>query len=223
MTTSGTATAEFSVARIVELACLGAGWELEELTAGHAILGRDLLTAILNEWSNMTTAPWTSVRRSFPTVAGQESYTLGADVIDVLSGATTVRDGLQAPITPISREDFEVTSDHVTRGAPRLFWVHRGPTTVLHLSPIPDAVYTVNYWAVRRLQDVTAAGQTVDAPMRWITAVVDRLALEMFDKTPAAKRIERMPLRTGLIERAQRSEAFLKASSVEAGSWFPFG
>ncbi len=233
MTTSGVATADFSTATIVELAGRKAGWEVEELTAGHATLARQLLTTILNEWSSLDLFPWAADRRTLTLTAGVHTYSLPTDVVDLMTGATTtsLATSSQSPSTshiiPVSREDFASIStginDDTMRERPTQYWLWRKAVPTLFVFPVPDKTYTFTYWCIRRLHDVTAALETTDAPMRWMTAIVDRLALELFDSMPAKRRTELMPLRPSLQERALVAEQKIKTGEVEQGSWFVFG
>lgn len=221
MTTSGVATFEFDVARIAELACRRAGYDVEDLTAGHALLARDLLTAILNEWSNDNLIPWAVARSTFQTVANAESVVLPADVIDLMSGVM-INDGENSrPLNRISRDDFARIPDKDDRSIPDRYWFWAKVPPTIFLDPIPDDIYTVTYWCVRRLQDVTAAVQTIDAPMRWVQAIIDRLALDMFDSLPAKKRMELLQIRPSLFERSSASEQKIRRSEVDKTSWYP--
>lgn len=224
MTTSGVATADFDVATITELAGRKAGWEVEELNAGHARVARQLLTAILNEWSNRDLIPWAADRRTLTTQANVESYPLAADVVDLMTGATITSDDDEFPLLPISREEHaSITNKAVRKERPAQYWLWRKGVPTLFLFPIPDKAYTVTYWCIRRLQDVTAAQQTVDAPMRWVNALIDRLALGLFDVMPMERRLKAMGLRPSLEAMAARSEDLMRTSEVDQGSWFVFG
>lgn len=225
MTTSGVATADFDVATITELAGRKAGWEVEELNAGHARVARQLLTAILNEWSNRDLIPWAADRRTLTLQANVDAYPLGADVIDLMTGAVIApASGGEFPLMPISREEYAgITNKTARSDRPTQFWLWRKGTPTMFFFPVPDKAYTVTYWCIRRLQDVTAAQQTVDAPMRWVNALINRLALELFDVMPAKRRLEQMAMRPTLESLAVRSEEMIRTSEVDQGSWFVFG
>ena len=225
MTTSGVATADFDVATITELAGRKAGWEVEELNAGHARVARQLLTAIINEWSNQDLVPWASDRRTLMLQANTESYALSADVVDIMPGTVISSvSGGEFPLASISREEYAgITNKTARKDRPTQFWLWRKGVPTVSFFPIPDKAYTVTYWCIRRLQDVTAAQQTVDAPMRWVNALISRLALELFDVMPAERRLKHMELRPTLESMAARAEEMIRTSEVDQGSWFVFG
>lgn len=224
MPTSGVAAAEFDVATVTEMAGRRAGWEVETLTAGHAILARQLLVGVLNEWSNLLMIPWAADQRTLTLAAGVGSYSLGGDVIDLMPGVTIAdAGGTESVLARMSREEYATTTNDDQRGRPSMYWLWRRAVPTLFLTTTPDKVYTITYWCVRRLHDVTAAQQTLDAPMRWVTAIIDRLALELFDSSPAEWRMKHMPIRPSLVERAAVAERTIRQADVEQSSWFVFG
>ncbi len=226
MTTSGVAVADFDIATITELAGRKAGWEVEELTAGHALLSRQLLIGIINRWSTFDLSPWAADRRTLVTVAGVESYDLLTDVVDVMTGTTAATSDVPpvySTLVPTSREEFAAITDRTQRDRPAQYWVWRKATPTMYLYPVPDAIYTITYWCIRRLKDVTAAQQTIDLPMRWVSSITDVLALELFDSASADRRMKYAQLRPGLVDAALRAEQLVKTSDVDQGSWFVYG
>lgn len=210
----------FDAADIITMAAENAGYDAQQLHAGHMKQGVKLLNTILDEWSNLKLIPWAMDRRQIDTVKGDYDYTLANDVIDILPGATLSVSGTDIPLSFMSREDFEGIPQKLVQDQPHTMWLWRKEPPVLYLYPTPDAVYTLNYWVVRRLYGVTELAQDVDISSRWINAIRKRLALEMFDAMPAKQRIESMALRPSLAENATSAFAAMHHGNIEEASWF---
>lgn len=219
MATSGVATAEFDAAKVIELAAQRAGWGVQEISGGVSQVGRDLLIQVMNDWASASLVPWATEKRTLALVANTASYTLPADTVEVLSGASILVDGLDRPLSLIGRDDYEGIPDKTFSGPPSQYMIWRKTPPVLMFYPRPASAYTVSYWAVRRMHDVTAAIQTLDAPMRWVPAIQARLALELFNHMPAERRLQLLALLPEIQRAAASTEDTLRRANVEPTTW----
>lgn len=189
MATSGTFAA-LDIAQIVEEAYeRGWGMDVQTLNAGHMRTARRSLHLIFSEWENRHVKVWALDEVTFATADGDATQAISANTVDVLDAYIT--DGAaDVMLTKIGREDYVALPNKASEGKPDRFWVDRSQDPfVMTLYPVPDAsTYTVTYWRIRRLYDVTASAETPDVPFRWVAALTARLALELFGKLPFAQR-----------------------------------
>lgn len=191
MATSGTATFNPEFRELVEEAFERAGLELRS--------GYDLQTArrsmnfMALEWQNRGINLWTIEQSSTALVAGTASYTLAADIIDLLEHQVRTNSGevssqTDFSLTRISVSDYAQITNKLTRGAPQQIYVDRQRAApVVYLWPVPDSAqtYTLVYWVMRRIEDVGTGGvNTIDVPARFLPCLVSGLAYYIAMKRP---------------------------------------
>lgn len=185
MTTSGTTSIDFEVIDLIFEGYERAGYDPQELNAGHMRTARRSLNLIMINWANKCMLPFAMDMQSFTAVDGQATYSLPADTVDVLPDVSLRRDGNDTPITRISRQDYENIPDKDTEARPDRCFIHRLATPVMYLWPVPEnSTDTIRYWRVRRLEDVTGSTETVDVSFRWLPALVSELAVALYEKKP---------------------------------------
>lgn len=185
MATSGTASINFEVVDLIIEAYERAGYDPQELNAGHMRTARRSLNLILINWANRTMLPFAMDLQTFTTVDGQATYSLPADTVDVLPDVTLRRDGNDTPVQRISRQDYENIPDKDTEARPDRCFIHRLATPVMYLWPVPEnSTDTVRYWRLRRLEDVTGSAETVDVSFRWFPALCSELTFSLYEKKP---------------------------------------
>ena len=192
MATSGTKAFTLDLGEIIEDAYERAGLRLRS--------GEDYRTAIrsLNmlfvEWQNRGTNFWTVDEETFNTVDGTIEYTLESDIYEISqffvrtgSGTTQV----DLPLTRMSLIEYTTVPNKNTPGRPVNVWVDKQQdSTKCRLWPRPNAVYTIVYFQLSRIEDAgTQAGLNPDVPYRFLPAVVAGLALKI-----AQKNTESQPL-----------------------------
>jgi len=178
---SGTTSLEFAILDYVEEAYERCGLEARN--------GYELRTAIrsLNilaqEWANRGINLWTVEERSVPIVAGTSSYTLPADVIDILEFKIRAGSGEQQSDQSLSRISMPSWAGIALKnqsGSPSQIYVERKTEAItVKLWPVPSADSTMVYWCLRRIHDVTGVGQSFDAPMRFVPALIAGLAFHI--------------------------------------------
>lgn len=205
MATSGTYVT-LDVTQIIEEAYERIGRDVQALNAGHMRTARTSMQMIFSGWSNTGARVWELEEESYTCVDGTATFYAPSNTVDVLDAIITVN-AADVPLTRIARIDYQAIPDKTNQGKPDRFWCDRSVEPFpITLYPVPNsATYTITYWRIRRLYDVTAGQQTPDVPFRWIDALTASLALRLFDKLPLAERMANMAVRSTLKEDAAMS------------------
>src|SRR6056300_1486390 len=198
-TTSGTATFEkgFSIADIVEEAYERIGIQG---VSGYQLKGaRRSLNIMFQEWGNRGLHYWEVANNSITLVDGQAVYTMYRSTSDGTSDSTAVYgvdDVLEASyrnsssvdtsLTKISRSDYQALSGKTNEGQPTQYFVQRfidRVTVTLYLTPgSTEAGNTINYYYVKRIQDVGDYTNAADVPYRFVPCMVAGLAYYLSQK-----------------------------------------
>ena len=197
MTTSGTAAFSMDLTELVEEAFERAGGELRT--------GYDLRTAsrslnlMFSQWANKGLNMFTYEEGSIPLVAGQSTYLLPEDTVDLLehvirTGAGNVSTQADLTITRISVSTYATIPNKLQQARPIQVWIERLDTPRIHVWPIPDnsQPYTFVYWRLRRIQDSGTGVNTMDMPFRFYEAMSDGLAYHLALKIPGS--MDRLPI-----------------------------
>lgn len=156
------------------------GWQLRSARVGINLMFLDWATHGINLWA---------VERVTPIVLtpGQQTVTTVAGTIDVLeatiSTTTPVSDELL--MGTVGRDDYVAYPNKLQAGRPNQYWLERvTPTPIFHLWPVPDTVatYTLTYYRMRQLQDISSATNTADIPPIFLEAVCAGLAARLAQK-----------------------------------------
>ena len=174
MTVSGSTNFELYVADYIEEAFERCGLEVRT--------GYDLKTAkrsmnlLFADWANRGLNQWTIEQRSFTVTSNDGDYTLGADVIDILS-LVVRRSGTDYAISRISRDEYLNIPTKTTQGRPTQYFVDRQITPVLKIWPLPDnSTDTILYDALTRVDDAGNYTNTIGIPFRFYPALAAGLA-----------------------------------------------
>jgi hypothetical protein len=108
--------------------------------------------------------------------SGTSAYTLGADVIDVLS-VVVRRSDTDFTMSRISRDTYLNIPTKSTTGRPNQFFLDRQTTPNLKLWPTPDNSTDVLYYdALVRMDDADTYVNTLDMPFRFYPCLAAGLA-----------------------------------------------
>jgi len=180
MATSGLTTLEFDALEIIEEAYERCGLEARN---GYDIrTARRSLNILAQEWANRGLNLWTIEEATLSLVAGTQSYNLPTDTIDVLEFKLREGSGTDQTDREITRVSVSRWADIYNKnhtGKPTQVYVERKLTPVVKVWPVPEEAATMAYWRLRRIEDVTSAAQTFDAPMRFVPALVAGLAFHL--------------------------------------------
>ena len=174
MTTSNSTNFELDVAEFIEEAFERCGLELRT--------GYDLQTAkrsmniMLAEWANRGLNQWTIEQRTQALTASDSDYSLGTDVIDILS-AVVRRSGTDFSMSRVSRDTYLAIPTKTTTGRPTQFFLDRQITPNLKIWPTPENSTDVIYYdALTRIQDADGATNTMEIPFRFYPCLTAGLA-----------------------------------------------
>ena len=185
MATSGTWAFTLDLPEIIEQAYerIGAesrsGWDYRT--------ARKSLDLLMLEWQNRGTNLWTVKNDSLALTAGQASYALDPERIDIIEAAIRTDEGSVTNQTDINMKRVSISThakqtNKLSQGRPTQYYVQRTPTEVnVILWPVPDTGdYVFNYWYMERIEDTGRDGtNTMDVPARFLPALVAGLAYQL--------------------------------------------
>lgn len=204
MTTSGSRDFNLDVAEIIEEAYERCG--LEVRTGYDARTARRSLNLMLAEWANRGLNLWTVAEGTFTVVAGDPSYALAADVVDILD-VIVRRSGTDFEIDRISRTEYFTLPNKTTQGRPSQYFLDRTITPTMYLWAAPEnSTDQIRYYYVRRMQDADSLTDTNDIPFRFLPCMAAGLSYYISMK--------RAPERTGLLK-AVYDEEFQRAADED--------
>lgn len=196
MALSGSKDFELDVSDYIEEAFERCGLEVK--TGYDLKTARRSLNLMLAEWANRGLNQWTIKQRTVAMVSGTGTYTLDADVIDVLS-VVVRRSSTDFPLDRISRDTYLSIPTKTTSGRANQFFLDRQTTPVLKLWPVPDnSTDVVFYDALVRMDDADTQINTLDMPFRFYPCLAAGLSYYIS--------IKRQPNRTQMLKAMYEEE-----------------
>jgi hypothetical protein len=189
MTTSGTSAFNLDLTEIVEEAFERVG---SEMRTGYDLrTARRSLNLMFADWANRGLNMFTYEQGSIPLVAGQATYTLPTDTVDLLehvirTGAGSAATQADLTITRISVSTYATIPNKLQQARPIQVWIERLNTPRFTVWPVPDnsQPYVFVYWRLRRIQDAGNGVNTMDMPFRFLPCMVAGLAYYLALKVP---------------------------------------
>tara|TARA_X000001036_G_scaffold421388_1_gene443171 strand:- start:2854 stop:3522 length:669 start_codon:yes stop_codon:yes gene_type:complete len=204
MTLSGSTNFELDVTDYVEEAFERCG--LQVRTGYDLKTARRSLNLMLAEWANRGLNQWTIAQSTQAVTSGTGDYTLGANIIDILS-VVVRRDGTDFALTRMSRDDYLTIPTKTTTGRPNQFFLDRQVTPVLKVWPVPEnSTDVIIYDALTRMDDADEYTNTLDVPFRLYPCLAAGLAYYIS--------IKRAPNRAQLLK-AMYEEEFERAMAED--------
>ena len=197
-TTSGTTTFDktFAIDEIIEEAYDRLG--MFTLNGGHMKTARRSLNIMFQEWSNRGLHYWEIANNNITLVNGQAVYTMFRATGDGTSDATAVygvddileanyrNNNVDTPLTKINRSTYQGLSNKTSTGTPSQYFVQRfidKITITLYLTPgASEAGKFLNYYYVKRIQDVGVYTNATDVVYRFVPCMVSGLAFYLCQK-----------------------------------------
>ena len=198
-TTSGTTTFDktFAIDEIIEEAYERIG--MQGVSGNQLRMARRSLNIMFQEWGNRGLHYWQIGNNDITLVADQAVYTMFRSTGDGTSDATAiygVDDVLEAvyrnssnvdsPLTKINRSTYQALSNKTSAGQPSQYYVQRfidKVTITLYLTPgSSQAGDKINYYFVKRIQDVGDYTNATDVPYRFVPCMVSGLAFYLAQK-----------------------------------------
>jgi hypothetical protein len=189
MATSGTASFNLDLTEIVEEAFERVG---SEMRTGYDLrTARRSMNLMFADWANRGLNMFTYEQGSIPLVAGQATYELPTDTVDLLehvirTGAGSASTQADLTITRISVSTYATIPNKLQQARPIQVWIERLNTPRFTVWPVPDNTqpYVFVYWRLRRIQDAGNGVNTMDMPFRFLPCMVAGLAYYLALKVP---------------------------------------
>ena len=174
MAVSGSTNFELDVSDYIEEAFERCG--LEVRTGYDLKSANRSLNLMLSEWANRGLNQWTIAQRTQTVTADDKEYSIGTDVIDILS-AVVRRDNVDFTMERISRDQYLSIPNKATTGRPSQFFLDRQTTPNLKVWPAPEnSTDVIHYDALTRIDDSDAFTNTLDIPFRFYPCLAAGLA-----------------------------------------------
>ena len=174
MALSSSTNFELDVAEYIEEAFERCG--LEAKTGYDLQTARRSMNIMLAEWANRGLNQWTIEQRTQALTADDADYSLGTDVIDILT-AVVRRSSTDFSISRVSRDTFTNIPVKTTTGRPTQYFLDRQITPNLKIYPAPEnSTDVIVYDALTRIQDADAQVNTMEVPFRFYPCLTAGLA-----------------------------------------------
>ena len=135
MAVSGSSDFELDVSDYIEEAFERCGIEVR--TGYDLKTAKRSLNLLFADWANRGLNQWTIKQRTQHLTQADGSYSLGADVIDVLSMVVR-RSNTDYSMTRVSRDTYTNIPSKTTQSRPTQFFIDRQITPTINIWPLPD-------------------------------------------------------------------------------------
>jgi hypothetical protein len=174
MAVSGSTDFELDVSDYIEEAFERCGLEVK--TGYDLKTAKRSLNLMFADWANRGLNQWTITQRTQALTQGTANYTLGADVIDVLSMVVRRSDS-DLSMSRVSRDAYLSINSKDTQARPSQFFVDRQVTPVIKIWPTPEnSTDVLVYDSLTRIDDADTFTNTVDIPFRFYPCLAAGLA-----------------------------------------------
>ena len=236
-TTSGTYIFDknFSIDEIIEESYERIG--LQPNSGYDLKSARRSLNILFQEWSNRGLHYWEVANNNITLVDGQSTYTMYRSTGDGTSDATAiygVDDILEAsyrasnvdtPLTKINRSTYQGLSNKTAEGTPSQYFVQRfidRVTITLYLTPgSTEAGNFLNYYYVKRIQDVGDYTNATDVPYRFVPCMCAGLAYYLAIKKAPQRTQELKLLYEDELQRALQEDGSSSSSFITPKTYYP--
>ena len=185
MALSGTSTFTLTVNDVIQ--------EAYDRIGGDPILGYDVRSArrsmniMFSDWANRGYNQWTVEYKTLAITTGTIQYTLDYDTVDIINANIQTSDGNEYAMTALGLGDYAVISNKNSQARPTQYYLQRLNTPVLKIYPAPDQNYTLTYYRMRKIEDITASTvngveQNIDVPFRAFECMCAGLAYYLSKK-----------------------------------------
>ena len=180
MATSGTVAFQPNVEEIITEAFERCGLDPQIQTGDRAVSARRSLNLLFSEWANRGINYWAVEQQTLTLVNGTASYALPVGTIDIIDAVVRDSAGTDTSdqiINRVSIADYNQLPNKSSPGKPSQYMLDKQYTPIAYFWQVPDrTTYSMVYWAIRQLEDVTASNQDADIPYRWNECICAGLA-----------------------------------------------
>lgn len=197
MAVATTSTWNMDADEIIDAAIARCGGE--DVTGYDARSAMRNLRLVLQELQIRGLNLWTVEFASFFLTPDVNEYELPLVAVDLLEPVTRYQQ-TDLIVSRMARDFWAAIPDKETaRGRPYQVYVDRQrERPIIHVYPKPDrADYEFRYYYIKRFLDTPAMTNNIDAPVRWLPAVIAGLAYYMARERPGAIDIARLQMLKG--------------------------
>ena len=183
MATSGSTDFDLEIDEIIQDAYERCGYSGTR-TGYQLRSARRSLNLLFSEWGNRGVHIWKVVNHTQSLTAGSTEYTAPTDAADVLEMVFRNSSSVDTTMTKISRSEYQAIPNKTQQGTPTQYFIQRNRANVkINIYLAPDTTGTnLNYYYIKRIQDVGAYTNTSDAPFRFLPCMVSGLAYYVSQK-----------------------------------------
>jgi hypothetical protein len=171
MATSGTYTYAPDIADIQEYAFRLCGVDVATLDYRHSKDARMAMNMLFSYWSTKGTNLFAVDLQTRTVTEGTPSYTATDGTLAILE-VTVTRSSVETPVHRISRESYQLLPNKTNEGLPTQLFYDRIANTFWLWNTPENSTDVINYWRLRRIQDVSTGQETPDVPYEWNAALV---------------------------------------------------
>ena len=237
-TTSGTATFDktFAIDEIIEESYERLG--MQGVSGNQLRSARRSLNIMFQEWGNRGLHYWEVANNSLTLVNNQAVYTMFRSTGDGTSSATAVygvddileasyrnASNVDSPLTKINRSTYQALANKTSTGTPSQYFVQRfidKVTITLYLTPgSSEAGNFINYYYVKRIQDVGGYTNATDVPFRFVPCMVSGLAFYLSQKFKPEMTQQMKLLYEDELNRALQEDGSSSSSYITPKTYYP--
>jgi len=239
-TTSGTTTFDktFAIDEIIEEAYERIG--MQGVSGNQLRMARRSLNIMFQEWGNRGLHYWEVANNSITLVDGKAEYTMFRSTGDGTSDATAVygvddvleasyrnASSVDSPLQKINRSTYQGLANKTSEGTPTQYFVQRfidKVTITLYLTPgSSQAGHFINFYFVKRIQDVGDYTNATDVPYRFVPCMASGLSFYLSQKfkpemTQQMKLLYEDELARALAEDGSSSSSFITPKTYYPGT-----
>ena len=183
MATSGTVAFRPDVEEIIAESFERVGMDAQNMTGYQAVAARRSLNLLFSEFANRGINYWAVQNNTLALTQGTTTYTLPAGTIDLID--VVIRESVGGTQTDtvlprVSISDYNQIPNKTTQAKPSQYMLDKQYTPLLYVWQVPDNNnYSLVYWSINQLEDVTASNQDADIPYRWNDCICAGLASKL--------------------------------------------
>jgi hypothetical protein len=171
---------------------------MQGVSGNQLRMARRSLNIMFQEWGNRGLHYWEVANNNITLVADQATYTMFRSTGDGTSSTTAVygvddileasyrNSNVDTPLTKINRSQYQALSNKTSTGTPSQYFVQRfidKVTITLYLTPgSSEAGKFLNYYYVKRIQDVGDYTNATDISYRFVPCMASGLAFYLAQK-----------------------------------------
>ena len=239
-TTSETTTFDktFAIDEIIEESYERLG--MQGVSGNQLRMARRSLNIMFQEWGNRGLHYWEVANNSITLVDGKAEYTMFRSTGDGTSDATAVygvddvleasyrnASSVDSPLSKINRSTYQGLANKTSEGTPTQYFVQRfidKVTITLYLTPgSSQAGHFINFYFVKRIQDVGDYTNATDVPYRFVPCMASGLSFYLSQKfkpemTQQMKLLYEDELARALAEDGSSSSSFITPKTYYPGT-----